>query len=325
MSRGFAAETSQPRCVMKARSLIVGTILALEIFCCGIGAGAGLPDTAQCPLTVLHGRLYVRATLQGQAQPNWWLVDTGSPWSLANADQVRGLGQSDPVVRGQVGTMAARTLPVLKGIGITIAGQSMGPFDFLEYPALGTLDANRNSRVGYERPFQTGGVLGLNFLVQYRARFNFPAQSLFLIAGSRSSGVGPARFEGFTAVPVQITATSRIEVFGSVGSRLYSFMVDTGSYRSVIDWKIKETNQIPVRYGGTLYFGFIDRTVPTAMGDLQNFKLGTLDVSKKFVQFARLGSSLRGFSHPFGGIIGEDFLWDHQANLDIGGRTLYLK
>jgi hypothetical protein len=323
MSRGFAAETLRPPCFMKG-PIIVGTILALEVSC-RIGTGAGLPDMVQCPLTVLHGRLYVRATLQGQAQPNWWLVDTGSPWSLVNADQVRRLTQSNPGVRGQIATKAGQILPVLKGMGINIAGQAMGPFDFLKYPSLGALDANRNSRVGYERPFQTGGVLGLNFLVQHRARFNFPAQSLFLATDSGSSGVGPARFEGFTAVPIEITATPRIEVFGSVGSRLYSFLVDTGSYRSVIDWKIKETNQIPVRYGGILYFGLVDRTVPTAMGDLQNFKLGTLDVSKKFVEFANLAGSMRGFSHPFGGIIGEDFLWDHQATLDIGGRTLYLK
>src|SRR6201993_5235709 len=103
---------------MNPPSIFVGTILALEFFSCGLGAGALLPDTVQCPLTVLHGRLYVRATLQGQAQPNWWLVDTGSPWSMVNADQARGLGQSDPGVRGQVATKGARTLPVLKGIGI---------------------------------------------------------------------------------------------------------------------------------------------------------------------------------------------------------------
>ena len=42
-------------------------------------------------------------------------------------------------------------------------------------------------------------------------------------------------------------------------------------------------------------------------------------------QFADLRISLPGFSHPFGGIIGEDLLWDHQAILDIGGRTLCLK
>ena len=310
---------------MKPPSIFVGTILALTFFSSRIGAGAGLPDMVQCPLTVLHGRLYVRAALQGQAQPNWWLVDTGSPWSFVNAEQARGLSQSNPAPRGQIATNGGRIFPVLKGVGINIAGQSMGPFDFLKYPSLGAIDANRNSRVGYERPFQTGGVLGLNFLVQHRARFNFPAQSLFLTAGNELSGVSPVRFEGFTPVPIQITGTGRIEVFGSVGSRLYSFLVDTGSPRSVIDWKIKETNQIPVRFSGILYFGFIDRTLPTSMGDLQNFKLGTLDVSKKFVKFANLGGSLRGFSHPFGGIIGEDFLWAHQAILDIGGRTLYLK
>jgi hypothetical protein len=310
---------------MKARSIFVGAIFALTFFSTRIGTGAGSPDTLECPLTVLHGRLYVRASLQGQAQPSWWLVDTGSPWSLVNADQTRGLVQSNPAITGQVVTKGGRTLPVLEGLEINIAGQSMGPFDFLKYPSLGAIDANRNSRVGYERPFQTGGVLGLNFLVQHRARFDFPTRSLFLTAGNGLFGTSPTRFEGFTAVPIQITAPGRIGVIGSVDSRLYSFLVDTGSYRSVIDWKIKETNQIPVRYGGTLYFGLIDRTVPTAMGDLQNFKLGTLDVSKKFVQFASLGSSLRGFSYPFGGIIGEDFLWNHQASLDVGGRTLYLK
>ena len=50
---------------MKARTIILGTILALEVFSWRIGTGAGLPDMVQCPLTVLHGRLYVRATLQG--------------------------------------------------------------------------------------------------------------------------------------------------------------------------------------------------------------------------------------------------------------------
>jgi hypothetical protein len=310
---------------MQTRSIIVGTILALEFFSCRIAAGALLPNTVQCPLTVLHGRLYVQATLQGQAKPNWWLVDTGSPWSLVNKDQTRGLVQSDRGITGHVVMKTGHTLPVLKGIGINIAGQSIGPFDFVAYPSLGGIDANRNSRVGFERPFQTGGVLGLNFLVQNRARFDFPTQNLFLNVGSGLPGVGPAGLEGFTAVPIQVTATPRIEVLGSVGSQVYSFLVDTGSYRSVIDKKIKESNQIPVRPSGILYFGLVDKTVTTAMGDLKNFKLGSLDVSKKFVEFADLAGSMPSFSHPFGGIIGEDLLWAHHATLDIGGRTLYLK
>ena len=141
---------------MKTPSIFVGTILVLAFFCSRIGVGAGLPDMVQCPITVLHGRLYVQAALQGQAQPNWWLVDTGSPWSFINAVQARGLSQSSPDPREQIDTKDGRIFSVLKGIGINIAGQSMGPFDFLKYPWLGALDANRNSRVGFERPFQTG-------------------------------------------------------------------------------------------------------------------------------------------------------------------------
>jgi Aspartyl protease len=311
---------------MPSSSIIVGTILALEFFSWRIGEGAGLPDTVQCPLTVLHGRLYVRAALQGQPQTNWWLVDTGSPWSLVNAEQTRAVTQSNPGIKEQIARMGGRTFPVLQGIEIDIASQSMGPFDFFKYPSLGALDAYRDLRVGYAKPFQTGGLLGLNFLGQHRARLNFAAPTMFLTSGNGLSGVGPARFEGFTAVPIQITTTGRIEVSGLVSSRLYSFLVDTGSGRSVIDWKIKETYRIPVRSGGALYqpFGFNDRTVLVATGDLQNLKLGSLVVSKKSVEFADLGISPPGFSHPFGGIIGEDLLWAHQAILDIGGRTLYL-
>ena len=310
---------------MKAPSILVSTILAVELFSWRLAEGAGLPGMVQCPLTVLHGRLYVQAALQGQPQPSWWLIDTGSPLSLVNAEQAKQLTHSNPGIKEQIATMGRKTHSVLRTVGINIAGQSVGPFDFIEYPSLGALDANRNSRVGFAQPFQTGGLLGLNFLVQHRARFNFPANSLFLTSGNGLSGVSPAGVEGFTAVPIQVTTTGRIGVAGLVGSQLYSFLVDTGSRRSVFDWKIKETNQIPVKLSGTLYFGLVDRQLLVASGDLRNFKLGTLDVSRKFVQFADLRISLPGFSHPFGGIIGEDLLWDHQAILDIGGRTLYLK
>jgi hypothetical protein len=308
---------------MKARSILLGAILALELFSGRIGVGAGLPGVVQCPLTVLHGRLYVQAALQGQPRAGWWLVDTGSPLSLVNAEQARQLTHSNPSIKEQIATMGRQTRPVLRNVGISIAGQSMGPFDFIEYPSLGALDANRNSRVGFAQPFQTGGLLGLNFLVQHRARFNFSAQSLFLTTGNGLPIVSPTG--GFSAVPIQVTTTGRIEVSGLVGSQLYSFLVDTGSRRSVFDWKIKVANQIPVRLSGRLYLGLVDRQLLVATGDLRNFKLGTLDVSRKFVQFADLRISMPGFSHPFGGIIGEDLLWDHQAILDIGGRTLYLK
>ena len=40
---------------------------------------------------------------------------------------------------------------------------------------------------------------------------------------------------------------------------------------------------------------------------------------------AEIANLQNGFSHAFGGIIGEDILWRHEAILDLGGRALYLK
>jgi len=48
-------------------------------------------------------------------------------------------------------------------------------------------------------------------------------------------------------------------------------------------------------------------------------------VSGRVFLFANIPSLQTGFSHPVGGIIGEDFLWAYQAILDIGDGALYLK
>jgi Aspartyl protease len=307
---------------MKPTSIIVAVILTLEFLFCRIVAGADVPEMVQCPWTVLHGHLYIHAALSGQTQTNWWLVDTGSPVCQVNAELAKRVAGSI----GQTKTQDGRTFAVLQSPGIDVAGQSLGPFDYIMIPSLGALDANRlNPRVGFTHPFETGGVFGLNFLIQHRARLNFPTQTLFLTSRKDSSEPKPTGVEGFTAVPIELTTTGRIGVSGSIGSQLYSFMVDTGGRRSVLDWKVKEANQIPVRPNGILIFEAANKGTSSWMGELPNFKLGSLDVSRKSVQFARLSVFSPGFSHPFGGIIGEEFLWDHQAILDIGGRTLYLK
>ena len=62
-----------------------------------------------------------------------------------------------------------------------------------------------------------------------------------------------------------------------------------------------------------------------ASGELPSLKLGTQDTSQRAVQFADLPNQQNGFSHAFGGIIGEDILWRREAILDIRGRALYLK
>jgi hypothetical protein len=185
------------------------------------------------------------------------------------------------------------------------------------------IDQNYLQDVGYFHPFDTGGVLGLNFLVQHRALLDFGSRQLFLAASNAS--LVAKRTSGFTHMPVRVTSAGRIEVVGSVGSNIYSFLIDSGSGRTVLTKVVKETNRIPVRTGGAGYFSLGERPVRMASGELPSFKLGTQDINQRAVQFADLPNQQNGFSHAFGGIIGEDILWRHEAILDLGGRALYLK
>jgi hypothetical protein len=310
---------------MITRSMVISTILVLQLLSRQICLGSQSSGMAECPLTFMHRHFYTKVVLDGQIKPYWWLVDTGAPVSFINAEQARGLVRSVPGTSEQGGAIADKKLRLLLHIGTAVNGNPMGQFNFFEYPSLGSIDANRNPRVGYTNPFDTGGILGLDFLVRHDAVLNFPAQRLFLALNNSSSRLNHNGFENFTRTPIRISATSRIEVIGSIGSDTYSFLVDSGSGRTVIDWDIKEANRIPVRFNSIVFLGFGQASVAAAIGQLQNFKLGAVNISATAIQFAKLPKARTGFSHPFGGIIGLDLLWEHQAVLDIGGRALYLK
>jgi Aspartyl protease len=310
---------------MTTRSMVVSTILALQLLSRQICSGSQSLGMAECPLTFMHGHFYAKVVLDSQVKPYWWLVDTGAPVSFINAEQARGLVRSIPGINEQGSAIADKKLKLLLNIGTAVDGNPMGQFNFLEYFSLGAIDANRNPKMGYLQPFDTGGILGLDFLVRHQAVLNFPAQRLFLALDNSPSRLNHNGFENFTRTPIRITATSRIEVVGSVGSNIYSFLVDSGSPLTVIDWNIKEANRIPVRFTGTVFLGFGEASRASAIGQLQNFKVGAVNVTANAVQFAKIPKVRAGFSHPFGGIIGVDLLWEHLAILDIGGRALYLK
>jgi hypothetical protein len=313
---------------MRVRSIMVSAIVSLQIFLCQFCEGSRPFDTVECPLTAMHTHLYVDVALDGQIKSNWWLVDTGSPWSFVSAAQAKRLVRSEPGISEQTTTVAGRNCKVLVNIGANVGGYPMGRFDFFESPVpIGSIDRNLYNRVGYRSSFETNGVLGANFLVQHGASLNFQSQRLLFAVGSASSGSNRTGFErgGFTYVPVQVTEPGRIEVIGSVGSNIYSFLIDSGSGGTVLQLAIKVRNRIPVWSNGAVYFGLEQGNIPAVSGQLPSFKLGTQDVSGKTVQFANLPNLKTGFSHPFGGIIGADLLWAHQAILDIGGRALFLK
>ena len=307
---------------MKARLIVAGATTALGSLLCQASLGSQPPAIVQVPVTVIHAHLYVPVALTGQAKPHWWLVDTGSPWSLVNVDQAKLLVRSVAGISQESAVVAGKGAKVLVDIGTAVNSHPVGRFDFFEADLSGIIAGNPATGGS----FVAGGVLGVNFLAQHRAILNFRSQRLALGRTDTISRAHRASFErqGYRFVPIQVTAVGRIEVIGSVGANHYSFLIDSGSPLTILQSTIKDATWIFRPYTGDIYFA-VGQTARAASGRLQGFKLGAEDIRGRGFLFANIPTLQTGFSHPVGGIIGEDFLWAYQAILDIGGGALYLK
>jgi len=311
---------------MKAPSNAVGVAIAFGVLVSEVLADSVSPKPIQFPLTIIHAHLYLPMALAGQSKQHWWLVDTGSPWSLVNIEHAKQLARSTPGTVEQSATVAGKKCAILINIRIKVDGYPVGQFDFFEASLSGMIAGNRATGGSYGDSFEAGGVLGVNFLARHRARLDFRSQRLSFRDGTEAATAERARFEreGYTYVPVQLTGIGRIEAIGSVGATSYSFLIDSGSPQTILQSTINESVW---RFGwksGSVYFA-LGQTAQVFAGRLPGFKLGTQDISGKVVQFAAIPNLQTGFTHPLGGIIGEDFLWAYQAVLDIGGGALYLK
>jgi hypothetical protein len=310
---------------MKARWILAGATTALGFLLCQ--PSICLPSLAilHVPLTTIKAHLYVPMSLLGQTKPHWWLIDTGSPWSLVNLDQAKQLVRSVPSVNEGSTIVAGEKTKVLLDIGTIVDGYPMGRFDFFEASLSGMIEESRTTGGNDGDRFEAGGVLGVNFLVRHDAILNFRSQRLLLRATS-GPGRNRAGFErqGYTYVPIQITAVGRVEAIGSVGATSYSFLIDSGSPQTILQSTIKESSWLFGWKSGSVYFA-LGQSSRVTSGRLAGFKLGVQDVSTKVVQFAMIPNLQTGFSHPLGGIIGQDFLSAYHAILDIGGGALYLK
>ena len=171
---------------LKTRSILVSAFLALGPFFSEIVTGQPSSGTVECPLSVMHTRIYVPVALDGQPKPSWWLVDTGAPRSLVDAAQAKQLIRTVPGRTELPANVAGEKYKVLFQVESTVGGYRMGSFDFLESPLVGLMDRNHLQDVGYLHPFNTGGILGVNFLVEHAALLDFRSGLLVLASNNAS-------------------------------------------------------------------------------------------------------------------------------------------
>ena len=144
---------------MKARSSASGVAIAFGVLVSQVLASSVYPKTTEVPLTIIRAHLYLPIALAGQTKQHWWLVDTGSPWSLINTEHAKQLVHSAQGISEQSTTVAGRSCTILVNVRTNVDGYSMGQFDFFEASLAGMLAGHSATEARYRDAFEAGGVL----------------------------------------------------------------------------------------------------------------------------------------------------------------------
>lgn len=274
-----------------------------------------------------QNHLFVPISVNSQSK-SWWVIDTGAPISTITESAAKKASLQGPEVASRI-PASVNVEGQERQIVIAQKMVSEG-FDFGEQSLvvlrLDALERERMQRL--QGSFKNGGILGLPILKRFGALINCRTRQMFL---NRDGGPLPVQRKayeqmGFTYVPIKITPANHLEAIGTIGSGEYSFLIDTGAADTLIMASIRQKEKVSFYDEKTRLVGVHDfRNPRITSGSLPSFRLGDHDLSNSFVGFANLNLHQSEFSHPFGGIIGAEVLWDQRAIIDVGNRALYLK
>src|ERR1700740_526794 len=169
------------------------------------------------------------------SKTTWWIVDTGAPICLIDPSFSTKLGlQADNKVGRFPVTMVNNfRLGTFQCSGIACVVRSIGELKTVEL---------RNEGGSFEK----GGVIGINLLAKYGGLINCRTQQIFL-SPSGNLGMSRQKYEamGFTYIPMNVTSKNRLEVAGTLGSKEFSFFLDTGAYSTIVDNSIRNEANLP--------------------------------------------------------------------------------
>src|ERR1700757_18597 len=169
------------------------------------------------------------------SKTTWWIVDTGAPICLIDPSFSTKLGlQADnKVARFPVTMVNNFQLGTFPCSGIACVVRSIGELKTVEL---------RNKGGSFEK----GGVIGINLLAKYGGLINCRTQQIFL-SPSGNLGMSRQKYEamGFTYIPMNVTSKNRLEVTGTLGSKEFSFFLDTGAYSTIVDNSIRNEANLP--------------------------------------------------------------------------------
>jgi hypothetical protein len=279
--------------------------------------------------TVRAGELLFAAVSINGFPASWWLIDTGATtceFDLETANRLH-LKRSTRYRLATRPTTRGEHFAFVEASDLSVGTVHCGPLVMLAYPLVPALRLAK-SPANWPRAFDKTGLLGMNLLAAKRALIVWRKQQIYFNPDDRVvKSKTDYEAEGYTAVPLTITASRQVQVDGTLGANYYQFCLDTGTPRTTIEQSVVDQGGFQSKLTNSVVRSpmnaFPDSKISQVIGP--QFRIGDYDLSSRKILAASLHLTKSDRVDIWAGLIGADILWDYDALIDFGSNTLYLR
>jgi predicted aspartyl protease len=206
----------------------------------------------------------------------------------------------------------------------------LGGLTLLDEPLV-TVDLGssaRAARLVHEE--QIDGIIGADILFPTQAVLDCQRQLLILKTDPDALGGAPGlNRRGLQAVPIQVSDDFNLYVNGSINGKAAKFMVDTGSFATLLHRSFVKRMRIATRETPYSSSAVNLKERGLRVATIRKLSVGSVDIVGKDVGVIDLGGlihdGLLEGSPPVAGLLGAETLRRHHGIIDFGTRTLYLQ
>jgi predicted aspartyl protease len=285
------------------------------------------PQYVALPLVRSYqNHLLVRAYINGK--PAMLGVDTGAP--------VSAIALSKRQYFRRTGISSNSNLPTRLQINgaynnVAIARQfRLGALSLVDEQVV-TVDLSGSSRAARVRQEEEiDGILGADILFPTQAVLDCKKQLLYLKIDPDARGSMPGvEYRGLEKMPLRVSEGYNLYVDGAINGAPARLMVDTGAFATLLPRGLFRQMRIPLRDTPFASSAVNLKQRGVELARISRLSVGTVNIIGKDVGVIDLDGLIhRGLlrsSPPVAGLLGAEILQSHNAIIDFGTRTLYMR
>lgn len=269
--------------------------------------------------------LLLRGFINGK--PALLAVDTGAHISAISLDRVAHFGMT-PAPSGSEIPTRIRINGHYSGIKMA-RSLRLGALNLIDEPMV-AMDLGGSARAAEMMDEEAiDGVIGADILFPTNAVLDCLGQRLVLKTDPRVRGGIPGLdYHGFTRVKMHVSGKN-LYVNARFNGRRAKLMVDTGAFGTLVHQPFVRSMKIPMRASDFVSAGVNLQKRDLKLATISRLSVGSVNLRNKEVNVVDLEDlfqeELLDARRPVAGLLGSEILQRHNAIIDFGTRTLYLK